>query len=80
MAVVAGAVVFAVLLAVFLVGWVVTLVRAARRLARLRRGAAFVDGRAPDAAHPGVVDAQREVPGAVEAAADAARDDTGGSA
>lgn len=65
-AVVMGAVVFAALLGLFLVGYVASFVQASWRLARMRRRAAFVD-RAEATPGGQVVEAEYEVVEAVEA-------------
>lgn len=72
-----GAVVFAALLGLFLVGYLISLVHAWWRLFRLRRRAAFVDQTPPAPAGAEYIDGEYEV---VEAAADAARRGSGGSA
>lgn len=76
-AVIMGAVVFAALLGVFIVGYVASFVHASWRLARLRRRAAFVEQREPGAPSAELVAVELE---AVEVAGDAARRGTGGSA
>jgi hypothetical protein len=75
-AVLLGAVVFATLLGVFVVGYLVALVHAWGRLARLRRRAVFVEKPEP-APSAGIIQAEYEV---VEVVGDRARPRTGGPA
>ena len=72
-----GAVVFAVLLGLFLVGYLVSLVHAWWRLYRLRRRAAFVDESRPVPGKADYIEGEYEV---VEATANVARRGSGGSA
>jgi hypothetical protein len=72
-----GAIVFAVLLGLFIVGYVVSLAHGWWRLFRAQRRAARVDQPQPSAVKADCIEAEYEV---VEAAADAARPGSGGSA
>ena len=72
-----GIVVFAVLLGLFLVGYLVSLAHTWWRLARIRRRAAFVDQSPPVPAMADYIEGELEV---VEATADVAQRGSGGSA
>jgi hypothetical protein len=76
-AAVMGIVVFAVLLGLFIVGYLISLVHAWWRLARIRRRAAFVDQSPPVPAKADYIEGELEV---VEATADVAQRGSGGSA
>jgi hypothetical protein len=71
-----GGVIFAVLLAVFAVSYLISLVNAWLRLRRIRRRAAFMDQQPPSPASPDYVEAEL----VVEATADVAHRGSGGSA
>ena len=72
-----GGVVFAVLLALYAIGYLISFMHAWWRLSRMRRRAAFIDASPPPPANTNYVDGEYDV---AEATADVAQRGSGGSA